>query len=168
MTDSPLEICRACKKPIQPGSMIYTIGPEHWECHEKKQAEFTESCRKVDELIGRPNKKRRKRIGEGASAEKLKQIIVDSAREQFKLTDEDSCEVDLYLAPPVWRRRIYDVMRVEGTLVINGQKHPFGSWEKVTDLIKYRRISIDQHPAVWEVNPVEKTRRTRGRKENHK
>ncbi|MHB0927753.1 MAG: hypothetical protein ACYC3W_02360 [Candidatus Nanopelagicales bacterium] len=153
--------CKLCGRPVYADEGYHAVSQNHYDCEHRERQAFEQSVKRLDglmaEMTGRS--KPRMRVGEGKPTAKLVTLIEASAREQFG--EGAISDVKVFLPPPVWRQYRFDVMRVEGSLKINGIPIGFGSWAAVTELIKYRRLKFDGVGPVWDLSPVYETRRRR-------
>lgn len=124
--------------------------------------ELGDSTKKFDEslaALGFKRKRQQSKIGEGGPTKKLKELIEISAKEHFGA--EVVSDINIYIAPPVWRQARFDVMRLEGDMCLDGRKVNFGSWAGVTALIKYERLMWDNDWPFAQMLPVTSTKKTR-------
>lgn len=165
-------VCRACGKPIEPFSEIYSIGPEHWECHKRGLEEDRKAIQRMDNLMDslldasgvRKRQRAYVRVGQGAPTRKLAELVLASAREEFP--GAEIANVKIYPVAPYWRRVALDVQRMEGSFEIDGRPHLLSSWHNVTDLLKYRKLTWSFENPGWHIAPDLSSRRTRNSKGN--
>lgn len=153
--------CKICGKPVYADEGYNTVSQNHYDCERRERQAFEQSVRRIDGLMAELTGRSRPRVhvGDGKPTAKLVALIEESAREQF---GEDSIsDVKVYLPPPVWRQYRFDVMRVEGSMKIDGISTGFGSWVTVTELNKYRRLQFDGRRPNLDLRPVYETRRRR-------
>ncbi len=163
------EICRVCGKPIEPFTLMYSIGPEHWDCHARQLKEEKEGIDRMNRLLSdfSIHKKPYVRVGNGGPTHRLRELILDCARQQFP--DVGLIEIKrLVPTTGAWRQARFDVRRFDGSILLDGKLHVFGSWHTITDLLKYRQLAFHEDGlSSWSLAPVLETRRTRTRKSLH-
>lgn len=153
--------CPICEKVVYADEGYYSINMAHYDCQfPAGQKSVQETLDAIDEKLSKLGiKATRKPIGQGVSSQKLIRILEESAKSHFE-TGSIS-DIQLYLPSPVWRQYRFDVMRVEGSMMVDGRKITFGSWSSVSDLVKYRRVKFESdHPGFYVLPDIE-TRRTR-------
>lgn len=161
------QTCSVCKLHLNYADGCYTVTHAHYDCafprgYKSPTQQFEEHAAKMDDALGALGFKRKRqqaRIGEGGPTKKLKEIIEISAKEHFGA--EVVNEVNVHLAPPVWRQARFDVQRLEGTMRVDGRSVAFGSWANVSELIKYRRVTWDNDWPILDMSPAYGTRKTR-------
>ncbi len=157
-------ICRACGKPIEPFSEIYSIGPEHWACHKKSEQEYEAAEQRMGSLLREfsPRKRAYVPVGKGGPTRKLAALVLECAQKKFpgaQITD-----VNIYPVSPYWRRVTLDVQRIEGNITIDGYKHLLGSWHNVSELLRYRNLVWTYESPGWHLSPDLTSRRSRRNK----
>lgn len=155
------QTCSICLKHLNYADGCYSLTHAHYDC------QFPPETRYVDETLAQTTAKldaalanlgfkpkiRRAKAGTGASALKLIALITASAKEQFDT--ENVTDVQLSIAPPVWRQARFDVMRVEGSMTIDGRKIPLGSWYPIKTLIQYKKVLLIEDWPALEIVPDE-------------
>lgn len=161
------QTCSICGKHLNYADGCYTISHAHYDCafptgYKSPEQKFEEDAKKVYEAFGalgfKP-KRQQAKIGEGGPTKKLKTIIEVSAKEHFGA--DSVTDIQVFLPSPVWRQTRFDVMRVQGSMKIDGRSISFGSWASVSELIKYRRLKWDNDWPSPDMSPVYETKRTR-------
>lgn len=163
------QTCSICNKHLDYADGCYTITHTHWDCqypngYKSPLERFEESAASMDKAMsdfGIKPKRKCTRLGTGGPTKKLISIIEISAKEQFET--DNVRDIEIYLAPPVWRQSRFDVMSIEGSITINERKIVFGAWEKVTELIKYKRVKFDDDFPNLNMSPDYDTKRTRNK-----
>lgn len=150
------EACKTCKQPVYADQGYYSVTGEHYDCHQRGCDELTAATARLEQLVG--SKPQGTRRGEGASVAKLKLMIEAALKAKFET--EDVKEIDIYLTSPTWCRDIYDVHRFEGSAVVDGLRRSFGSWNTVTECLKYRAVKFD-NDMVMDLSPAYETKRGR-------
>ena len=163
------QTCSVCKLHLNYADGCYTVTHAHYDCafpkgYKSVEQQFEEHAKKMDEAMGalgfKP-KRQQARIGEGGPTKKLREIIEHSAKEHFG--GNSVTEIHIYLPPPVWRQTRFDVMRVEGSMKVDGRSISFGSWFSVSELIKYRQLKWDNDWPNLDMSPVTESKRTRAK-----
>lgn len=160
------QTCSVCHRHLDYAQGYYSTLHAHADCVHPdgrppiRQA-YEESATQIDRGFAEMGLGRQRHsvpLGSGGPTRKLQEIIRDSARDQFATEDVD--DVQVWLPAPVWRQHRFDVMRVEGSMRIDGHTRPFGSWASVTELIRYRRVTFLSDPPGYEIVPDRSTRRS--------
>ena len=163
------QTCSVCHRHLDYAQGYYSTLHAHADCvHPDGRPSLQHPYAKASATIDRGfaekglgGQRRSAPLGSGGPTRQLREIIQDSARDQFATEDVD--DVQIWLPAPVWRQHRFDVMRVEGSLRVDGHAYPFGSWDSVTDLVRYRRLTFITEPPGYLIVPDQKTRRTRKR-----
>lgn len=163
------EPCSICSKAVIDGDAVYSITGNHYDCEfpngqKSPLHHFKAAEQRLDAALssfGFKPKRQQARLGEGLPSKKLKALIVESAKLQFGSSDVG--EVRLFLPPPVWRQYRFDVVRVEGSVMIDGDSLSFHAWNSVGDLVKYRQLRFNDERPIADLAPVPGSRRTRSR-----
>ena len=161
------QTCSVCHRHLDYAQGYYSTLHAHAECAHRngrpslRQAYAEASARINHDFaeMGLGHRRRSAPLGSGGPTRALREIIRDSARDQFATEDVD--DVQIWLPAPVWRQHRFDVMRVEGSVRIDGHTRPFGSWASVTELTRYRRVTFLSDPPGYEIVPDHATRRSR-------
>lgn len=164
------QTCSVCGGHLDYSEGYYTVSHAHWICvypdgYASADQQLAAMKAKVENAVaalGIKPKRHQASIGQGGPTNKLKIIVADSAKEHFGT--DDVTEVNIYLPPPVWRQHRFDVMRVEGSMSVNGRKVCFGSWVSVSELIKYRKVKFDNDWPNLGMFPDLESKRTRNKK----
>lgn len=146
------------------------MGVVHYDCEwpngqSSSKRDYEDATAKMDaalKRLGFKPKRHQAPIGEGGPTEKLREIIRASALEHYQA--KEVAEIMIHLPPPVWRQHRFDVMRVEGSMRVDGDLVTFGSWYTVTQLIKFTRLKFDQDKPGVGMYPDPASKRTRSRK----
>jgi len=161
------QTCSICSKHLNYSEGCYTVTHAHYSCafptgYKSPVQNFEEAASKMDAAmanLGFKRKRQQAKIGEGGPTRKLKEIIEVSAKEHFEA--DTVSEISIFLPPPVWRQHRFDVMRVEGSMLVDGRKIMFGSWASVSQLNQYRRVKFDNDWPSLDMSPDLETKRTR-------
>jgi hypothetical protein len=167
--EADVHTCTICSKVVIPGEAIYGVTRNHYDCEwpngqSSPKRDYEDATAKMDaalKRLGFKAKRHQAAIGEGGPTEKLREIIRASALEHYKA--KEVAEIKIHLPPPVWRQHRFDVMRVEGSMRVDGDLVTFGSWYTVTQLIKFTRLKFDQDKPGVGMYPDPASRRTRSR-----
>lgn len=137
------DICSICGKEVLPDQGVYSITGDHWDCHEKEMIALRSTIDKF-----KPRAKR----GEGKASLIVKDLINKAFQEYFQT--DDNFDVTLYLNPPVWNQKRFDVQCFQAMVTSGDQQYSLGSWEGVTELSKHRRLKITPDGPTFELNPL--------------
>jgi hypothetical protein len=162
------QTCSICSKHLDYSEGYYTHTHAHTACqspggHQAAGADFEAAKARIEQsltALGFKPKRQQARLGQGGPTKKLIAIIEASAKEHFDT--EDVRDVVVHLAPPVWRQTKFDVRRIDGSMLVNGRRIMFGSWDNVGELVKHRKVLFDNDDPGVEVSPDLETKRTRG------
>lgn len=114
------QTCSICLKHLDYADGCYSLTHAHYDCQfppgepsiDDALVQATARLDAALDNLGFKPKRRRAKAGTGASALKLIALITASAKEHFET--ENVTDVQLTIAPPVWRQERFDVMRIEG------------------------------------------------------
>lgn len=166
------QTCSICGKHLNYSDGCYTVTHAHYSCafptgYKSPAQDFEEAAAKMDEAMGALGFKRKRKqakLGYGGPTKKLIEIIETSALEHFGA--KVVTDINVFLAPPVWRQARFDVTRFEGNMKVDGRSISFSSWFCVSELIKYRQLKWDNDWPNLDMSPVLDTKRTRTKMSN--
>lgn len=161
------QTCSICLKHLDYTDGCYSLTHAHYDCQFPPGAPsvdeaLTQATEKLDAAlssVGFKPKRRRAKDGTGASALKLIALITASAKAHFET--ENVTDVQLSIAPPVWRQAKFDVMRIEGSMVVDNRTIQLGSSYPIKTLNQYDKVLFEDDWPALNITPDESSKKLR-------